>query len=68
MMCIKESPMTIYINIIDCNGCGACVEMCPTVFAMDEYGQKPVVLEPDAVTPCVDEAIVNCPHDAIGKD
>jgi len=60
--------MTIYINVIDCNGCGGCAEVCPKVFAMVDGDDKPVVLLPDANLPCVDEAITLCPHDAIEKD
>ena len=48
----------------NCIGCGLCASTCPEVFTMD--GGKAVVKE-DKDADCVDEAISNCPVDAISK-
>jgi ferredoxin len=61
--------MTVYINTADCNGCGGCEELCPDIFKMDEYGEKPEILRPDADDdPDLDQAIAYCPQEAIIKD
>ncbi len=48
----------------ECIGCGLCVSMCSEVFKMKDG--KAVIKENKKV-PCVDEAIENCPVDAISK-
>lgn len=55
--------MTIKIND-SCIGCGACSAVCPEVFEMD--GVVAVVKEQKDI-PCVDEAIMGCPVQAISK-
>ncbi|MGL1931838.1 MAG: ferredoxin [Desulfotalea sp.] len=53
----------------DCLGCEACVETCPSVFAMDEDGEKAILIEDaSADTDCVDEAIASCPAECIIKE
>ena len=57
---------TIMIDVYECNGCGSCVEICPEVFAMDEYGEKAFLIDPDAeVTEKVEEAAAYCPQKCI---
>lgn len=47
-----------------CIGCGVCVSLCPTVFALDDDGKSHVVgeLEQDCD---VDTVIASCPTSAI---
>ncbi|MDK2956837.1 MAG: ferredoxin [Desulfovibrionales bacterium] len=60
--------MPIVIDEDECIGCEACVEICPEVFEMDDNSGKAVVKEPDSALDCVEEAIDNCPNEAISKD
>ncbi len=56
---------SILIDVYECNGCGACVEICPQVFAMDEW-EKVVLLDSDAeVTAKVEEAAAYCSQKCI---
>ncbi len=56
---------TIIIDVYECNGCGACVEICPEVFAMDDW-EKATLLDPDAeVTEKVEEAAAYCAQKCI---
>lgn len=49
-----------------CIGCGACVSICPSHFAMNEAGKSdPISQEP---ADCVKEAIDGCPVTAISQD
>ncbi|MFO8062488.1 MAG: ferredoxin [bacterium] len=49
-----------------CIGCGVCVNSCPEVFEMDEETNKAIILEDADFDSCdLDEAIDNCPTDAI---
>ncbi|MEG6549980.1 ferredoxin [Desulfocurvibacter africanus] len=59
--------MAIMINEEECVGCESCVELCPDVFALNEAGDKAMVLAPDSTAECVDEAIENCPSGAISR-
>jgi ferredoxin len=47
-----------------CIGCGACVELCPEVFELQD--DKAVVIGPDKCDACkCDEAVSVCPVEAI---
>ena len=59
--------MAIVINEEECVGCETCVELCPSVFEMNDDGDKAVVKNPDASDDCVDEAVETCPNEAISK-
>lgn len=56
----------IIIDTYLCNGCGACVEICPEVFQLDEITEKAamVVLEP-VITDAVLQAASYCPEKCI---
>jgi ferredoxin len=56
----------ITIDTYLCNGCGACVEMCPEVFGLDEVTEKAalVTLEP-IITDAVYQAAAYCPEKCI---
>ncbi len=60
--------MAIVINEDDCMACGACAELCPDVFAMNDDGDKATVVDPDSDADCVEEAIDSCPAEAISKE
>ncbi len=55
----------IVIDVYECNGCGACEEICPEVFALDD-GEKAVLLDSDApITEKVEEAAAYCSQKCI---
>lgn len=60
--------MAIVIDDDACIGCEACAESCPEVFEMNDDGDKAVVTDPDSTAACVDEAIDQCPGEAIAKE
>ena len=60
---------SIIIDVYECNGCGSCVEICPEVFAMNDEGDKAVLLDPEAaVTEKVEEAAAYCAQTCIEFD
>ncbi|MCU0575077.1 MAG: ferredoxin [Syntrophobacteraceae bacterium] len=49
-----------------CVGCGACAELCPEVFEMNDDGEKAhVILEEGGSEECIEEAIATCPSECI---
>ena len=59
----------ITIEEDDCLGCEACVETCPSVFAMDDDSGKAVVIDgANFDEDCVEEAIASCPAECIIKE
>ena len=61
----KPMTKTIIIDVYECNGCGACVEICPEVFAMNDV-EKAVLINSDAeVTEKVEEAAAYCAQKCI---
>ena len=56
----------IIIDTYLCNGCGACVELCPEVFKLDEMTGKATltILEP-ILTDAVLQAAAFCPEKCI---
>lgn len=59
--------MAVVIDPDECIGCESCVELCSEVFEMDGDGEKAIVINEDADSDCVDEAIETCPTEAISK-
>lgn len=58
----------VEIDEDECIGCESCVELCPSVFEMNEDGDKAIVLDgADGDEDCVDEAIASCPSECISK-
>ena len=53
----------VKVDQATCIGCGACASICPEGFEMK--GGKAKVKNPKAK--CIDEAISNCPVEAISK-
>ncbi|MBI5584921.1 MAG: ferredoxin [Deltaproteobacteria bacterium] len=50
------------INIDDCIGCGACVDVCPEVFSLNEAIDKALVMNPEGCPEeRIQEAIDLCP-------
>lgn len=59
----------VEIDKEECLGCEACVETCPSVFAMDEDSEKAYVIDgANCDADCVDEAIASCPAECISKE
>lgn len=50
-----------------CTGCGLCAQICPEVFEMGDDGYSHVISGADESSPCVDEAIDQCPVGAISR-
>ena len=46
-----------------CIGCGTCSMLCPEIFEIGEEGKAKIKSEKDS--PCIKEAIENCPVEAI---
>ena len=63
---IEFNVKHITIDTYLCNGCGACVEICPDVFRLDELTEKAalVSLEPE-ITEDVYKAAAFCPEKCI---
>jgi len=56
----------VSIDEDECLGCETCVETCPSVFAMDDDGEKATLVDPDAeVTEKVEKAAAYCPQKCI---
>ncbi|MFZ0929940.1 MAG: ferredoxin [Syntrophobacteraceae bacterium] len=49
-----------------CIGCGACAELCPEVFEMDDRTDKArIIIFEVTDRSCIDEAITTCPAECI---
>lgn len=60
--------MKVRVDEDKCIGCGVCVNSCPEVFELND-DNKAVVLEDADFDSCdLDEAIDNCPTDAIVEE
>ncbi len=57
------------INQQDCIGCGACVEICPEVFAFNDDEEKAYVIKPEGGDEqCINEAVASCPAGCISYE
>ncbi len=58
--------MTVDIDNESCIECGACADLCPEIFEMDERtGKARVIVFETERTECIDEAISICPAECI---
>ena len=58
----------VIIDLEECLGCEACVELCPEVFGFDADTNKAYVNQDgDGDLECVEEAIASCPSDCISS-
>ena len=56
----------VVIDVDECMGCEACVEVCPDIFGFDEDEEKAFVIEgKEAGGDCLDDAIASCPAECI---
>lgn len=56
----------VEIDQDECIGCGACVELCPDIFAFNEKENKAYVTTPDSGDEqCIEEAVASCPTSCI---
>lgn len=56
-----------YIVYAECIGCGVCVELCPTVFQLDDQAGYAIVInqggaEPDIIQNAMDHCPTACIH------
>ena len=56
--------MAIKVDKVKCIGCGACSVTCPQVFELKD-GKS--IVKAQKKLPCVDQAIAECPVQAITK-
>jgi len=65
----EDKMKQVVIDQEECIGCGACVELCPDIFALDEDENKAYVTTPEGGDEaCIDEAIASCPTSCITND
>lgn len=59
--------MEVIVDEEECIGCGACEEICPAVFHLNEETGKSEVIDPEACefVGCCEAAEENCPVAAI---
>lgn len=60
--------MKTQINAIKCQGYGTCVDRCPEIFELDEWGFAGVIGDgevPEALQESVRQAQRGCPEDAV---
>lgn len=50
-----------------CSGCGTCAVLCPAVFQLNEDGLSEVIKKDKYDQPCIQDAIENCPPQAISR-
>jgi ferredoxin len=55
----------VFLDLIRCNGCGACSEVCPEAFGYDEQDQLPFLKADPPIDQCVWKAAAYCPLDCI---
>ncbi len=56
----------VYIDEGECIGCGACEEICPEVFKLNEETDKAEVIKPEgSPEELIQEAIDQCPVECI---
>ncbi len=59
----------VKIDQDECIGCGACVELCPDIFAFDDDQNKAFVTSPEEGNQeCINEAIASCPVSCISNE
>lgn len=59
----------VEIDQDECIGCGACVELCPAIFAFNDDENKAYVTTPEGGDQaCIDEAIASCPASCISNN
>lgn len=54
-----------YVDPDECTGCGLCEEICPDVFKLNDDGIADVIDPHGATAELIQEAINECPVDAI---
>lgn len=58
----------VYLDLVACHGCGACAEVAPELFGMDQAVDQPFLKAGEAPEELVRQAIVYCPNDCITTD
>lgn len=58
----------VRIDRDECIGCGACAELCPDVFALDDEDKAEVIAPEGGDQACIDEAIASCPVGCISQE
>ncbi|MFH2068687.1 MAG: ferredoxin [Candidatus Omnitrophota bacterium] len=60
--------MKVKVDTDTCTGCGLCVDSCPDVFALEgEVARVKVDQVPASAGECVQQAIQDCPVNAIAE-
>lgn len=62
--------MKMYVDATKCEAFGACADLCPSVFVLDEWGYASAVGDgtvPDGDEKAAADALAACPEKAITK-
>jgi ferredoxin len=57
--------LNVHIDTSECIGCGACVDVCPAVFRLNDDAVCELVREDATDLQCVQEAIDTCPVECL---
>lgn len=64
----SDTNIPVYLDLVPCHGCGACAEIAPELFGMDQDVERPFLKTPEGPEDSVRQAMAYCPNDCITTD